>query len=243
MSNWLKRVRNAVSGSWGNVTEVRRQLQMARQSRVEVRLDPPASAGGPAGTLIARIQDVQTDGFVITQPVTGGAVRFLKQFARFRVSFQTPRGVVAGETKVLGRVRISLEGGGHANGYRLALPDSLLAEETATDLKMLLGGNLAVEAELHIISRKGPVMGIVTDLNPAGAHLRCRNAVEDLHQGQKAQFRLDLPEPVGRIREWVSIAGAETDPDTGDFTVRVAFEKRNEAIAEAMHGSRVRRSA
>jgi hypothetical protein len=243
VANWLSRMRDAFAAQGGGAASVRRFLLTAMQTQAEVTLAPTASTTTSDNRLTTRILGIHRDGLIVAQPMVGRAVRFLKRPDRYRLSFRTPQGRVSGETKVLGRARISGENGHHLTGYRLSLPVTMQQADAANALTALLGDELAVEAELHIISRNGPVIGLVTDINPAGAYLRCRNTVDDVECGQKARFHLDLPEPVGRIREWVSIADTEEDPGSGALLVRVAFEKRNEAIADALGGARTRKSA
>lgn len=243
MANWLSRVRDALAAPSGGAANVRRRLLMAKQAQTELTLVPISSGIRSGDSLTTKVLELHADGFIIAQPMLGPTVRFLRRLDNYRLSFRTSQGWVSGETKVLGRARISGEDGHHFTGYRLSLPATLAVTDARSALAMLLGDELAVEAELHIISRSGPVIGMVTDINPAGAYLRCRNTVDGVQRGQKANFHLDLPEPVGRIREWVSIAETETDPNSGALIVRVAFEKRNEAIAEALGSAKARRSA
>lgn len=243
MANWLSRMRDAFAASSGGAANVRRVLLTAKQTRAELTLAPISSGPRDCDALTTTVLELHSDGFIIAQPMMGRAVRFLKRLDKYKVSLRTAQGRLSGETRVLGRARIAAEDGHHVTGYRLSLPATLALADARSALAMLLGDELAVEAELHIISRSGPVIGMVTDINPVGAYLRCRNSVDGVERGQKARFHLDLPEPVGRLREWVSIAETEQDPAGGGLIVRVAFEKRNHAIADALAGPRTRKSA
>ncbi len=88
-----------------------------------------------------------------------------------------------------------------------------------------------------MLGRQGPILGLVDDITPHSARLRCRNAGEDLTAGKSAYFKFTLPPPVGPIHEAVTIMNTCPDADGGQV-VNVAFLEAQERIVEAFRKER-----
>jgi len=247
VSNWLSRVRRALEGRPDGAVDVRRSLLAAQRSRARIELEPLTPTARLDLVLATTIEQVGRDAFIVSQPVLGGSVRPLARYEPYRLSFSGPRGRTTGQTHALGRTRIASGGKRSLYGYRLALPKALYVIDPRRELRMLLDQELVLEAELQILERQIPIQALVKDLSASGACLQCRNAGASARGGQQAQLKLTLPPPAGEILETVNIISADSDPDSGVCTVRVVFEKKNQAIAAALGNARrmrsVRRSA
>lgn len=238
MSNWLSRVRRALEGRPDGAVDVRRSLLAAQRSRARVQLEPLRPTAQLDLVLATTIEQVRRDAFIVGQPVMGGTVRPLARYEPYRLSFSGPRGRTTGQTHALGRIRIRSGGKGVIHAYRLALPDALYVIDPRRELRMLLEEDFVLEAELQILDRQIPLQALVKDLSSSGACLKCRNAAAPARPGQQAQLKLKLPEPVGEIMETVNIISSDSDPDSPGCTVRVVFEKKNQAIAAALRDAR-----
>lgn len=236
-------MRRTFTGSWGSGTGVRQLMREACQTGAEVTLESLLPDSGLHDLLRTRIERVRDEEVVIAPPVAGSSSPYLKRLAPYRMSFHTRRGRASGQTRVLGSILLGDSGTGPSTGFRLAMPREIHVTDPQDELALLLGRDMVLEGELHILGRNGPLVGLVAELTPSGVHLRCRSTLPDLHRGQKAQLRLDLPEPTGNFTEWCSIAAVEADPESNAFIVGVSFEKRSHAIENAFRIARQRRSA
>ncbi|MBT8485368.1 MAG: hypothetical protein HKO59_02950 [Phycisphaerales bacterium] len=234
MGGWLTRIRE----SWnGEEIDVRATVARAQDTRARVELTPEVATAANGGTLVTQIERVDDRSIVVIQPTANGAVRPLARFESYAIAISTPVGRVHGKTRTLGRVKIRAADGGTLYGYRLALPERFDVRERRSETRILLGAE-AREAELHVLSHKGAIHGLVADISAGGARLLCRNAGDHLEAGALAYFKLELPAPVGAISETVVVLGVDPVEGQTATTVRVAFEKRNVRIADAIRLAR-----
>ena len=173
---------------------------------------------------------VLDDTFLVARPMVGGVVRMLGRYEHYTVSFMGADGRVTGKTQALGRARIPTDGGQTIPGYKMALPEELQLVDRRRGLRTLLGKDLVREAELHVLGRRGPILGLVDNLTPGGARLQCRNAAGHLHRGQNAEFKITLPDPVGAIQETVQITEISPATGAGVLTVGVTFLEEDGAL-------------
>lgn len=229
-------MRDALSVPDDGPINVRAALIDAQRARTRVDLQPLSGADGasPAAT----IEMVLDTTFLITRPMVGGVVRLLGRYERYRMVFNGGDGRLAGETQALGRTRIPNDAGEPLYGYKMRLPETLLTVDRRRGLRRLLGRDLVREAELHVLGRRGPILGLVDTLDAGGATLRCRNAGDHLHHGQNAEFKITLPDPVGVIEETVQVTDLTPAPEPGVLQVRVLFLKRNETIGDVLRQER-----
>jgi hypothetical protein len=233
----FSRVRDALASRQGQSSDVRRLLQEAMRSRTRIELVSLTGGESDGGTIATVIERVREDDVVIDRPAVGGIIRMLGRFEHFTLTFVANIGTVTGETQALGRVRIATEGEAELYGYRLAIPRALHVLDRRRSSRGLLGSSI-VEAELHVYSHRGPILGIVEDISPGGARLRCRNAGRHLQPGQRVPFTLTLPAPIGVIMETVTIVGLEPDPALASLTVRISFPRKNQKIADALRADK-----
>lgn len=235
VSGWLARLRDALAGT-AALTGVRAELDALRRSRAHIELEP---AAGPdeAGTMTTTIEALDDEGIIVSRPIVGGVLRPLGRFEQLVMRFSGPRGQMSGPTQALGRMRIPSGGGDVIFGYRLSVPEELDLVRAARPADALLGTATVREAELHVLGRQGPILGLVDDITPDGARLRCRNAGEDLTAGKSAYFKITLPDPVGRMHEAVTIMSTRPVEDGGQL-VNISFLEAQERIVEALRNER-----
>ncbi len=235
VSGWLARIRDALAGS-AALTGVRAELDGLRRSRTPIELEPTA---GPdeAGTMTTTIEALEAEGIIVSRPIIGGVLRPLGRFEQLIMRFSGPRGQMTGQTQSQGRIRIPSGGGDVIFGYRLAYPEELRLDRATRPADVLLGTEPVREAELHVLGRQGPILGLVDDITPQGARLRCRNAGEDLTAGKSAYFKITLPDPVGPMHEAVTIMSTRPVADGGQL-VNVSFLEAQDRIAEALRNER-----
>jgi hypothetical protein len=241
VAGWLTKLQDFLERADSMPVDVRETLEEARQLSLRVELEPVTPTTDEALTLRTTIEAVQDDAFVVTKPVAGGQVRPLARFEPHHIRFVGSRGLVTGETHALGRYKMPNGGDGFLYGYRLVLPETLRLVEPRQPLRTIFGRDCVREAELHVLSHHGPILGLLEDLSPGGAKLLCRNAPGHLTGGTSALFKVELPEPLGAIQQMVRVVGVDPVPSRGAVRVRVAFERKNEAIREAMRRGRARR--
>ena len=192
--------------------------------------------------MVTSIEEVRDDCFVIAMPVNVGVTRQLARFGLYTVAFDGPGGRLSGQSRAIARTRVSTVDGLTIPGYRMEIPSALHTEERRSELRALLGGDLATEGELRVLSHPGTIYGVVEDLSAGGARIRCRNAPTGLHDGDRGIFLLDLPEPIGEVNEMVRLLAVEVLPD-GGHSVRVQFRDRNQAIAKALGAASKRKAS
>jgi len=212
--------------------EVRRILRGALDARERIELAPIRTLLPWARPLGSTIESIDEHGFVVGQPSNGrGPGRALNRFGLYAMTVSHGGRDFAGEVQVVGRAKVPSGGRGVVYGYRLTLPRALNVVERRWDLRLVLGGDLVREAEMTVLGRSGPILGLVEDLSANGAKLRCRNGNEDeLVIGRNVTFRLTLAPPIGEIDETARVSGVERDRRGGGLVVCLRFDRRIEAI-------------
>ncbi|MCP3904969.1 MAG: hypothetical protein GY715_15200 [Planctomycetes bacterium] len=238
MASFLSKLREYLERPESTPVEVRETLEEARRLSARIELDPITPTTDEPLTLRATVEAVQEDAFVVTKPVAGGLVRPLARFEPHELRFVGSRGLVTGRTHALGRYKMPNGADGFLYGYRLAMPETLRLVEPRQPLRTIFGRDCVREAELHVLSHRGPIHGLLEDISAGGAKLLCRNASSHLAGGATALFKVDLPEPIGSLQQMVRIVGVEPVPDRGAVRVRITFESKNEAIVEALRKGR-----
>jgi len=234
VAGWLSKLQDFLEPPGCSLVDVCATLAEAQRICARVELEPVTATTDESLTLRTTIEAVHEDAFIVTKPVAGGVVRPLARFEPHDLRFVGSRGLVLGRTHALGRYKMPNGADGFIYGYRLALPETLRLVEPRQPLRKLFGRDCVREAELHVLSHRGPIHGLLEDISPGGARLLCRNAPGHLAGGASALFKVELPEPVGSLQQMVRITGVESVPERGALRVRIAFEKKNEAIAAAL---------
>ncbi len=220
--------------------DVRDALLEAQKTRARLELEPLTPTSKLGTVLRTSVEQVQRDAFDVGQPTADGKPRQLARYEPYRISFLLDRGRIIGQTEAQGRVKIPAGGGQTLYGYRLAFPATLHAIDLRREMRLLLGNDLVREAKLQLLGRAGPVMGLVKDISATGASLICRNADEHVRRSQQAHFKLDLPEPIGELREMVTIVGVEPDPQSDGVLVRIVFQKKVQAMVDVLNNNQRR---
>lgn len=236
-------MRDALSAPNGASVNVRAALIEAQRTRARIDLEPMSGSGENRPSLATNVEMVLDTTFLVMRPMVGGVVRMLGRYEHYRMSFMGAEGRLTGETQSLGRTRIPNDAAQALYGYKLRLPEELTVIDRRRGLRKLMGKDLLREAELFVLGRRGPILGLVENLDAGGVSLRCRNAHGHLERGQLAEFRIRLPEPVGTIEETVQVTEIEPVTHRGVLRVRVAFLRRNDAIGDALHTDKRRGGA
>ncbi len=118
--------------------------------------------------MVARIEQVRADDFIISQPSIGVFRHPLATGEQLRLSFVGQTGRVSGLSRSLGRIKITSGGTGMLYSYRLALPETLRENDERRFERMTIGFDLAPEARLYSHDGAQAARGIVQDLSRGG---------------------------------------------------------------------------
>lgn len=220
--------------------EVFRVLRGALESRERLELVPIRTLLPGVRPLVCTIESIDESGVVVSQPTNGGSAgRGLNRFGLYAVTVSHGGRDWTGEVQVVGRAKVRSGGSGVVYGYRLSFPHAFHAIERRRDLRLMFAGDVVREAEMRVLGRTGPILGIIEDLSAGGVKIRCRNAKDAaLALGQNVTFRLDVPPPIGEIDETARITGIEPDRQGGDLIVRLQFDTRVESIERFIKNDR-----
>lgn len=234
MDGWLDRLRYVLNSPSGRAfTRAREALGRAQRDRIKIQLHSMVETGLPQEVLTATVEQIGENTFVIGQPAVGGSNRQLMRFERVRITWITVNGLVQATTQNLGRTRIPSGTGDHMlHGYELAMPADLEIIDRRSESRLL--GNEGDEATLYVLSRQMPLRGVVEDVSPSGLRIACRNDVPKIQPGQRATVNFELPPPVGKVHETVTILGCE--PFEHGARVRVRFDKPLESVDDVLKG-------
>lgn len=235
-------LRNALLGRDEVSPAVRAALLELQKSRAKLELEPVAGGGDKRLVMTTKVEQVRPDCFIVSRPIAHGAMQALGRYEHYQMRFDTPEGRTVARTQATARVRIPSSGGTVLYGHKMVFPDALQLEKPRRPVSALVGDDSVREAQLLVLGRKGPILGLVQDLDANGARLHCRNAGESLRPGQQAYLKLDLPDPVGELEEPVKITGLEPSHRPGVVTVRVAFRDKNDRIHEVLRAFHQRRA-
>jgi hypothetical protein len=240
VSSWFSRLREALSGGDDVVTSVPALLRAAQEERTRIEL-VPLDAPAKGGILVTTVEKVREDDFVICQPAAAdGGIRQVARFEQLQMSFSVATGRLTGKTENLGRIKFRAGDGGELYGYRLSLPRLLTVTDRRDELRVLLGKELCCEVKLQVLSRNGPILGLIEDISPSGARLRCRNGGDELRRDRPAHFEAELPHPIGVIQQVVRILSVDSEPNADEWIVRVLFDEKVTAIEEVVKRGRPR---
>ena len=237
MGAWLTKVVHALRGDTLTRKMSRDALVEAQRAQIKLELN----IQGPHGMIIAHatVEAVRDDDFVISQPMVDSTAYMLAFGESVKISLLHASRYVAGETRCLGRLKLSRPGGSSAQvvpGYRLALPDELQATERRKHSRTLYHLRHSIDARLHSPSFTDGAPGDIVDISIGGARMvlppRSRNTVP----GETMYLKMMLPPPGGLIDELVKVVRVEVDPATGALTLGLRFEKDHKELEKLFRG-------
>jgi hypothetical protein len=234
MAAWLNKVADALTGNAADgEPSVRRLLDRVRRARSRLELDHVHARDEPHAVMITTIEQLGDDDLVIAPPSIGAQARPLTTGERLRLAFQGPNGRLAGETRVLGRIKLLSGGGDVFYGYRLEIPPSLEANERRVGRRVPVGIDLAPRAELFRpeAGSELPLRGVVQDISSTGLLIRCPNARGKVSLDDRLFLKVTLPPPVGALDEMVRIARLESGATRDEHLVGVRLERRLDRLA------------
>jgi len=214
-----------------------KRLAHSRQPLEIEPLQVGATGGGRQFSVVERVDDRS---IVIGRPSGPGAHRPLIQFGAYTLLIPAGDSELAGESRVLSRVRIKGGASRELHCYRLSLPLELHTVSRRLNQRLLFGGDLMCEARVRAEGRAAPIFGSLEELTPTSARLRCRAPVP-IVCGAAVHLDAELPPPVGELRVVGEVVGIEppSRPEDGDrpmlnvkFLEPVAAIKR--AISEGL---------
>ncbi len=236
MADWLSKMMNkvkpAAAGSAaapvtkGGATSVRNALQAAHRNRCKVFLEVPNQKVVAA----TQVEQITNDEIVIAQPSIGGMTYPLAFGEALKLSFVDQKSNLVGETKCLGRTKVTSGDGRTLFAYRLALPSSIKVEERRADPRTEITQEVAPEAQLYSGTMKSPVVGRLTNISMSGARVSMDSAAPGLSIGQELYLKFEMPDPIGKVDEVVEVQRLDFDRRNSKHTVGVSFQRRIERL-------------
>jgi c-di-GMP-binding flagellar brake protein YcgR len=228
VGKFFDNIKSAISGE-DPLEQVRAHLRHAQRSRAKVFLHSIDSKEAQP-SLITQIEQVEKDAFQITRPAAGGVLHPLAVNERFEMTFMDGRHRYGGETSCLARVRIPSGGSRVLFGYRMSLPNQLIAHERREHARATVGFDLAPKVEISSFSFEGVVRGTMIDVSAGGMQVRTYTAKGRLTLDQQVFVNCALPDPVGELSEVMRIAYLGEGKVEGQVIIGLAFRDRVETI-------------
>lgn len=242
MVAWFSRIRRTLAGEPTSGQEVRRALLAAQRAGNRLELEPATLATEDATPMVARIEQVRGDDFVISQPSIGVFTHPLATGEQLQLSFVGQNGRVSGLSRSLGRIKIASGGIGMLYGYRLALPEALREKDERRFERMTIGFDLAPEARLYRLDGAEAARGIVQDLSRGGMQIRCHKVSSRSAVGQRVRLDMLLPQPVGEVEAMATIVRLAAGPHSRQQIIGVEFEKEVQGLSELIGEVKTRRA-
>ncbi len=242
MGAWFSRIRRTLAGEPTAGQEVRRALLAAQRASNRLELEPANMAPEDATTMVARIEQVRSGDFIISQPSIGVFTHPLATGEQLRLSFVGQTGRVSGLSRSLGRIKIASGGTRMIYGYRLALPEALREKDERRFERMTVGFDLAPEARRYRLNGAQAARGIVQDLSRGGMQIRCHEVSPRTAVGQRVRLDVLLPQPVGEVEAMATIVRLAAGPHPRQQIIGVEFEKEVQGLSELIGAVKTRRA-
>jgi hypothetical protein len=244
MGTWLSKMLNTLVVQSATQQEARQTLLAAQAVGVQLSLELTDHAR--ANILLTTIQQVRDEDFIINQATIGGAAHPLTFGEAVKIGFVLDSRYHSGETRCLGRIKIRMAQPAHPGasdsvmyGYRLAIPNSIRAEDRRTEPRAQLGFDQPIEAHLYApAAAHGAILGHLLDISMLGARVLATPMRPPLEPGGFLYLKVMLPEPGGLLDEMVNVARVDNDPRGGACTITVRFQRRIESLERLMRGER-----
>ncbi len=237
MCAWISKFKDALSGGGGEaVEEVRRQLRAAQRARANLHLEPRSAGVDLDSPLLATIEQVRSDDFIISQPLSGVTNHPLAKGEQLTISFALDsKGRLCATTRSLGRVKIPSGGSGMIYGYKLVLPEALTIDERRAHNRIAVAFDLAPQAELFTALPSEAITGAIVNLSSGGALVRlAQGCAAKLDIGQRLLLNVTLPVPVGEVNESVIIARIHPGAERNSDLIGIGFEQKIEGLVELL---------
>ena len=230
---WFNKLIEAFGGEETSGTNVRRVLERAQEERARIELiDAVASPNQPI-RLFTTIEQLRDDDVVISRPTHGGRLRPLATGGDLHMLLGVDGQRLAGHVRCLGRIRVKSGSGGMFYGYRMSLPDAFRPEERRAAPRYETTEEQAPDAELTVLGLPNRVHGLVIDLSASGMRMRSPNARGRIAVGQRAYLTVELPDPVGRLKETINIVRVDQLED-GVVELGISFLRTIPEVSEML---------
>jgi c-di-GMP-binding flagellar brake protein YcgR len=229
VGTWLTKMKQALSGEAEVIASIRKELSALQRSRAKVTLQL-VGPNAPNESLASVIEHVRANDIVISQPSSGALTRPLAAGERVRIMFATSSGLNAGESRVIGRIKLPSGAGGTFFGYRLSIPVSLHTvdrrefrripmEKTSAPLV-----HLAMKNESNAGMACASASGSIMDISMGGMQVRLDGSAGPINPGSSVTIIADFPPPVGSINHPAKVVRFDHDPQTGLTRLGLQFE-------------------
>lgn len=229
MAEWLSRMMSKV-GVHNARAAVREALHAALRNRCKVYVESPDQGI----VALTQVQQIEGDEIVVAVPSIGGMTYPLAFGENLKLSFVDERTNLSGQTRCLGRVKVTAGDGKTLFAYRVALPEAMIAEDRRTDARVELAFEIAPEAHLYSGRMPAPILGRITNISMSGARITTVGPARGVAKGQELYLKFMLPEPVGLVDEVVEVHRIESDARNNRHCVGVSFHRRLERLALLM---------
>jgi len=221
----------ALSGQAEAKHAVRDALTAAFRDRTKIALE--IDTGHQPVIMTTSLEQIREDDLAVSQPMVGGQTYQLAFGEELKLSFVNNGGFYTGQTRCLGRVKIPAGNPEHDErdqmifAYRLALPESLGADDRRRAARVRLGFKKPIEAQLYApASTAGPVLGTLVDVSLTGARIDTPASIGRITPGQALFLKTLLPDPVGLMDELVDVVRVDVDIRSGQHIIGLRFRKR-----------------
>lgn len=216
----------ALSGQAEAKNSVRQALLSAHRDRIKIALK--ITSGNQVVVMASTIEQVREDDLAVSQPMIGGQTHQLASGEEVTLSFVNNGGFYTGQSRCLGRIKIPAgDSDQMIFAYRLALPESLGADERRREPRVRLGFKKPIEAQLYApASTAGPVLGTLMDVSMTGARIDTPLPIGRITPGQALYLKAMLPDPVGLMDELVDVVRIDVDIRSGQHIIGLRFRKR-----------------
>ena len=243
MGTWPSRLWRTLSRASAAAERSRRALQVARQDRTTLVLEPPTAPTMAPITLHTTIEQVRATDIIIAQPIYEGTTRQLVSGEALRISFTVqPFGHLTGRTRVLGRLKLPSDTDGRPfYGYRLAIPEVLRKADRRRAQRATIGFELSREAEIYKSNDQVPIRGVVQNVSTTGMQIRTHNARPLLSKDERVRLVVYLPPPVGEVNRVVTVARVTCDRNPRFRLVALSFDRELSGFADLIKNLRYQR--
>jgi len=242
VERWLDKVKSTFGGTTDPYAQSRRVLRLAQRSRVQLHVELMDRESDSSGKLIANIEHITEDSFIISQPTTGVIAHPLNKHEQLRLTCVVQSQRYLGMTQCAGRARIPSGGKRMLYGFRLNLPEHLDTPERRNEPRTTVGYDLAPKAILKLPNHPDEIAGIVIDISASGVQVRSYEAEGLLQLGDNCHFQTELPAPVGSLSAPVSVAFLGPGKVEGQTILGLAFHQRLERVAQFVRCTENRRA-
>lgn len=242
VNSLLDKLRTLMLGGTDDRAGARRLLERCLRNGGRVTLLSTRN-GSRKESMIATIEQVRENDFVIDRPMVGAHVHPLAINEPLHISFICNNGHCSGMTKPIGRYRFS-SGSKKTKrvlyGYRMAIPEQLESSNRRRYHRVPLEHGAPMCVALHSSDHAAPIQAVVLDLSAGGMRLQLKDEMM-LIDGQEMLLTAEMPPPHGSIAATVEVMRVSQCPRTGRPTIGVRFSEEVANVARYVRQLEIQR--